>query len=114
MTTWVDPPEGWVPFGTHAYPHAPPLEFSEELDDGGTPKWERCRPELRPSISTLHALYVGWVLGSALRHNLPFQPVVDAFNNYTDRLRLVLSPTVTVEVVVPQPPEGWTWPPEES
>lgn len=39
---YVDPPEGWVDFGTHAaYDVVPPLEFSLELDHDGLPMWER-------------------------------------------------------------------------
>lgn len=45
-TPYVDPPEGWVEFGTHAgYDPVPPLQFSLELDDMGLPMWERAVPE---------------------------------------------------------------------
>jgi hypothetical protein len=38
--TYVEPPEGWFIFGTHVDTPGP-LEFSEELDEGGLPRWER-------------------------------------------------------------------------
>jgi len=58
-------------------------------------------------INDRHALYVGWVLGIALQHDLPFSPVVDDDGNYTDRLLWEVSATLTIEVVVPEPPDGW-------
>lgn len=40
---WVDPPDGWMPFGAHAnMTGGPPLEFHEELAEDLLPKWERC------------------------------------------------------------------------
>jgi hypothetical protein len=40
--TYYPPPEGWVTFGTHAaFPRTVRVEFSEELDEEGFPKWER-------------------------------------------------------------------------
>jgi hypothetical protein len=54
-----------------------------------------------------HAFYVGWVLGVALRHGLPFEAVTDAHGNYTDRLAMRVGST-TITVVVPPPPDDWT------
>jgi len=36
----VGPPDGWFGFGTHIE-FGGPLEFSDEVDDSGMPKWER-------------------------------------------------------------------------
>lgn len=44
MSTWQEPPEGWDAFGTNVdWPG--PIEFSEELDADGFPRWERRMPE---------------------------------------------------------------------
>lgn len=63
--------------------------------------------------SDRHALYVGAVLGLAMRHGLDLIPVVDEYGNYTDELMLSLADAtgmlpITVTVVVPPPPEDWT------
>lgn len=58
--------------------------------------------------SDRHALYIGWVLGLAMRHGLPFKPEVDDEGNYTDRLVLDLTATQQITVVVPPPPEDWS------
>lgn len=40
---WIDPPEGWLIFGSLSdYPGE--LEFSAERDEDGFPLWERPRP----------------------------------------------------------------------
>ena len=62
--------------------------------------------------SERHALYVGWVLGCAMRAGVEVTPVVDADGNYTDRLTVVLPDrTEPVEyiitVIVPPPPDDW-------
>lgn len=54
-----------------------------------------------------HALYVGWVLGLALLHEVPAHPVLDDAGNYTNELEVELFPTVLVTLVVPPPPLGW-------
>ena len=56
-----------------------------------------------------HALYVGWVLGLAMRHGLPVTLVDDEHGNHTDRLAVIVSPTLTITVVVPPPPDDWTF-----
>jgi hypothetical protein len=60
-----------------------------------------------------HAAYVGWVLGLAHRHGLPFEPTVDDDGNYTAELKLVLDTardTHKITVVVSPPPEDWSLP----
>lgn len=40
VETAPEPPEGWFHFGTHV-DHDGPIEFSDDTDDAGMPKWER-------------------------------------------------------------------------
>lgn len=66
-------------------------------------------------LSARHALYVGWVCGTANRNGVPLDPVVDEAGDYTDR-RLALRvrdlpPNTTITLVVPEPPADWTIPP---
>lgn len=64
-----------------------------------------------PFISDLHALFVGWVLGTALRHGVPLVPITDAAGNYTDRLALTLPDApFSITLVLPPPPADWTFP----
>lgn len=59
-------------------------------------------------VDDRHALYVGWILGFAVKHGLGFEPVV-VDGDYTDRLRMVAPDGCTViEVVVPYPPDDWS------
>lgn len=58
-------------------------------------------------VDDRHALYVGAVLGVALKHGVPLRPTMDDDGNYTDRLTLDID-SVTVTVVVPPPPADWT------
>ena len=55
-----------------------------------------------------HALYVGWVLGIALRMGVPARPVMDDDGNYTDRMVVEFGPNVTIALVVPPPPDDWS------
>jgi hypothetical protein len=64
--------------------------------------------EHRNFVDDRHNLYVGWVLGLALKIGLAFEPVVDEAGNFTDRLTLDLVPDVMVTVVVPYPPDDWS------
>jgi hypothetical protein len=61
-----------------------------------------------------HALYVGWVLGIALRNGVPLAPVLDADGNYTDQLDLMpdweQDERTHIIVVVPEPPRDWVTP----
>lgn len=57
-------------------------------------------------LSERHTLYVGWVLGIALRNGVAAQPVLDDAGNYTDRLVVPLGEH-SVTVVVPPPPVDW-------
>lgn len=41
--TYLEPPEGWYPFGTHVDTPSR-MEFSQEVDDAGMPIWERPFP----------------------------------------------------------------------
>lgn len=54
-----------------------------------------------------HALYVGWILGLAMKHGIPLQPEVDGEGNYMDRLRLDLTDKTSLTLVVPPPPDDW-------
>jgi hypothetical protein len=38
--SYIEPPKGWYIFGTHVDVIVM-LEFSEEVDNDGLPKWER-------------------------------------------------------------------------
>ena len=58
-----------------------------------------------------HAIYVGWVLGIARRHDLPLEPVFDEAGNYTDRLAIDIPRAggrIRIVLVVPPPPPGWS------
>lgn len=62
--------------------------------------------------SDRHALYAGWIVGLGMRHGVLLVPVRDATGNATDRLELRLPGTehdgsVTLTLVVPEPPPGW-------
>lgn len=59
-------------------------------------------------IDERHCLYVGWVLGIALKHGFDLRPEVDDDGNYTDRVVVSLKPYATVTLVVPYPPDDWT------
>jgi hypothetical protein len=61
-----------------------------------------------------HALFVGWVLGIAMRNGVPLRPHIDDAGDYTDRLLLDLDTkggaSVSISVIVPPPPPGWVLP----
>jgi hypothetical protein len=65
-------------------------------------------------VSDRHALYVGWVLGIALRNGVVLRNVDDEHGNHTDRLALDLYDperrpvATTITFVVPPPPDDWT------
>lgn len=61
-------------------------------------------------VDANHALFIGATLGSMMKHGLQVTPIVDEDGDYTDGIRLTLDqfPNVTVTVVVPEPPDGWT------
>lgn len=62
-----------------------------------------------------HPLFVGAVLGQAMRHGLDVRPEIDEDGDYTDRLVLDLGDDVRLTLVVPPPPEDWSladWIPE--
>ncbi|HSS11895.1 MAG TPA: hypothetical protein VLL25_18550 [Acidimicrobiales bacterium] len=62
-------------------------------------------------VDDRHALYVGWIVGIALRNGVVVEPVIDEAGNYTDRLTVALfgsGPTVTL--IVPPPPADWSPP----
>lgn len=66
-------------------------------------------------INDRHALFVGCVVGIALRNGVPLTPVLDGAGNYTDRLELHLDDGMVAELVVPPPPDDWRldeWIPE--
>lgn len=51
-----------------------------------------------------HALYVGWVLGTAHKHGA--EPVLDEDGNYTDRISVPIG-AQSITVLVPPPPAHW-------
>lgn len=70
-------------------------------------------------VSERHALYTGWILGIALKHGIDLAPEVDDAGNYLPRLTLRLRagpdrPAATVTLVVPPPPDDWTFNPEQE
>ena len=65
-------------------------------------------------VNERHALYVGWVLGIAMKNGLQVRPEADDDGNYTDRLLIDLpdrsSPAIyMITVIVPPPPDDWTF-----
>lgn len=58
--------------------------------------------------SDRHTLYVGWVLGIALKNGLDVEVIVDEAGNYTPQLMLNLEHSdFTITLVVPPPPDDW-------
>ena len=57
-------------------------------------------------VDDRHTLYVGWVLGLAIKHDLDASPVFDDDGNYTDRLIIGVG-NRQITVVVPPPPDDW-------
>lgn len=60
-----------------------------------------------PFVDDRHALYCGWVLGSATRHGLNAVPVRDGDGNYLPEL-LVRLAGLDVRLVIPYPPADWS------
>ncbi len=60
-------------------------------------------------VDDRHALYVGWVAGIAWRNGLPVEIIADDEGNYTDRMKIPLAPNFTIIVVIPYPPDDWTF-----
>ena len=46
-------------------------------------------------VDDRHALYIGWVVGIAMRNGIAASPTVDDDGNYTDRLTVDGSPVTT-------------------
>lgn len=59
--------------------------------------------------SDRHALYVGWVLGIAMRNGLDVLAVTKENGDYTPMLHITLPSGDTITVVVPPPPDDWTF-----
>jgi len=60
-------------------------------------------------VSKQHVLYVGWVLGIALRNGVKATGVRDDAGNWTDNIEIELPVDgVTLTVVVPPPPPDWS------
>lgn len=72
----------------------------------------------RAFVDDRHALYVGWVLGIALRNGLEAEPIADDQGNFTDRIQIKLPKYRTtggtratgtarwsIAVVIPPPPD---------
>ena len=60
-------------------------------------------------MSHRHALYVGWVLGIAMRNGIDARPEVDEQGNYTCRLIVTAPDGTDLHLVVPPPPDDWTF-----
>lgn len=58
-------------------------------------------------IDDRHVLYCGWIMGIAAKHSVPLLPVRDDRGNYTPVLRLALNGVISVNVIVPYPPDDW-------
>ena len=67
-----------------------------------------------PFVDERHALYCGWVMGIALRHDLPFTPVVDEHGDYLGELALTLPDGTSIVLVIPYPPDDWALVPERN
>ncbi len=52
-----------------------------------------------------HALYVGTIIGIAMRNGVDVRPVVDEDGNYKPRIYIE---QLGIEVIVPEPPDDWT------
>jgi hypothetical protein len=55
-----------------------------------------------------HALYCGYVFGLLMTQKLPVMPVTDD-DGFTDRVEFSFGEE-KVALVIPQPPEDWTFP----
>lgn len=51
-----------------------------------------------------HALYAGWLIGTAMREGVVIHPIVNQDGNYTDRIWVA---SLNAELVVPEPPDDW-------
>lgn len=60
-------------------------------------------------LSERHALFVGSVLGLAMRNGLHVTPVADDDGNYTDQMVIDFDRGLRVTVVVPPPPDDWSF-----
>lgn len=63
-------------------------------------------------VNDRHVLYVGWVIGIALKNGVPVRPVLDAAGNYTDRICFTgwdncNGVIVEITMIVPPPPVDW-------
>lgn len=60
------------------------------------------------TLTPRHAIYIGWVVGCALRNEVPVKPVVDENGFYTDRIRLCPPGFPEITLIVPEPPADWS------
>lgn len=60
-------------------------------------------------VDDRHNLYAGWVLGHALKHGLPAEPVYDDDGIVTGRIMLHVSDGIDITLIVPPPPADWTF-----
>ena len=63
-----------------------------------------------PSMTTNHALYVGWVLGLAAKAGLAVTPVLDDDGNYTNRIMVPVGEQ-PITLLIPAPPDTWRFDP---
>lgn len=68
----------------------------------------RDTPNYYPLVSQEHALYAGAVMGLAWKNGIRAEPVVDEDGNYTAELWVILLPSATVRLVIPEPPVNWS------
>lgn len=113
----VGPHRAWCYACTEwCYPEVPCKGCEIPIIKDMLAKAEREKMANQYPIDDRHALYIGWVLGCAMRAGVGVRPVIDDEGNYTDKLELVLPKgrlgkvDVTVTFIVPPPPEDWTFP----
>lgn len=68
------------------------------------------RRETSNFVNDNHVLYAGWVMGTMVKAGLPFAPVRDDQGNYTNRVTTTTPDGVVITLLIPAPPEDWTFP----
>lgn len=94
------PPDGWYEFGTHAgWVNIPMLEFSEERDEAGMPRWER--PPIQDD-SSLRAALQDALHESEIRRKALFDALlkIEALKSEIEELK---NPEMTCKVEINGP-----------
>lgn len=74
----------------------------------GTPDPGEVQVDSPHFIDARHCLYVGWVMGIAMKHGFDITPETDE-NGYTNRIRISMKPYAdAITVLIPYPPDDWT------